>query len=228
MPDIIVDSPLPITLLGGGHTTPGDIEEALALAPCLVAADGGADLALASGHIPEAVIGDMDSVSDGARTSIPADRLHPVTEQDSTDFDKVLRSVNAPFVLGLGFLGARLDHQLANLSVLVQRSRPVCVLIGGDDVVVALPAGREIALDLPAECRVSLYPLARVGGRSAGLHWPIDGLIFAPDGRVGTSNRVARDWSGPVRLQADGPGLLLILPRVTLPATLCGMRGASD
>jgi len=30
--------------------------------------------------------------------------------------------------------------------------------------------------------------MAAVQGRSGGLRWPIDGLPFAPDGRIGTSN----------------------------------------
>ncbi|MEP3550075.1 MAG: hypothetical protein ABJN09_00090, partial [Marinomonas sp.] len=56
---------------------------------------------------------------------------------------------------------------------------------------------------------VSLMPLAPVQGRSVGLEWPIDGLDFAPGGRIGTSNRAL----GPVKLEISGPDMLLILPR---------------
>jgi thiamine pyrophosphokinase len=39
---------------------------------------------------PEAVIGDFDSIRPAARTALPPDRLHPIAEQDTTDFDKAL------------------------------------------------------------------------------------------------------------------------------------------
>ena len=48
----------------------------------------------------------MDSVSRRARERLGTARFHPIAEQDSTDFDKVLRSVQAPFMIGVGFLGA--------------------------------------------------------------------------------------------------------------------------
>ena len=55
--------------------------------------------------MPQAVIGDFDSLSDLGRAAIPATRQHVIPEQDTTDFDKALRSIRAPFVLGLGFSG---------------------------------------------------------------------------------------------------------------------------
>lgn len=227
MQRLIVDSPLPITLVGGGDSTSAEVDEALGLAPCLVAADGGVAAALAAGHMPQAVIGDMDSVPDAVRTRLPPHCLHRITEQDTTDFDKALRSIRAPFVLGLGFLGARLDHQLANLTVLVRHPEAACLLVGAEDVVLAIPPQRELALDLAPGMRVSLYPLAPVRGTSEGLHWPVDGLDFAPDARVGTSNRVAATHDGAVRLRFAAPGMLLILPRSALRAALAALVPAS-
>jgi thiamine pyrophosphokinase len=113
MPDVIVDSLENVTLIGGGAVDSAQLARALDLAPVLVAADGGADSALAAGHVPRAVIGDMDSLSAAARDTIPAARIHPVPEQDSTDFEKALSRIRAPLVLGLGFMGPRLDHMLA-------------------------------------------------------------------------------------------------------------------
>jgi len=108
-PDIVHFSQ-PVTLLGGGEATPGDVKEALHHAPNVAAADGGASLALQMGLVPEAVIGDMDSLSPSARAAIAPQNLHRLKEQDSTDFDKCLRSIDCPLVLGVGFTGARLDH----------------------------------------------------------------------------------------------------------------------
>ena len=214
MSEKIVTSGEMVTLLGGGRIAPDDIALARGLAPVAVAADGGAAHALAAGWMPRAVIGDFDSISDEVRAAIPADRLHVIAEQESTDFDKCLRSISAPLVLGLGFLGTRLDHELAALGALSRPGRPPCILMGGHDIAFLCPPGLD--LDLPQGTRVSLFPLGPVTGRSTGLEWPIDGIDFAADGRVGTSNRV----SGPVRLEIDAPRMLAILPRDALEAAI--------
>lgn len=209
----IVESETGVTLIAGGPVLARDFRAALGRAPMVVAADGGADRALALGVRPAAVIGDMDSISLQARGAL-ADVLHPVPEQESTDFDKALRHIAAPFVLGLGCLGGRVDHELAVLSVLVRRSDVRCVLIGREDVVFAAPPVLDIAMQ--AGDRFSLFPMAEVTGRSAGLEWPIGGLQFAPDVRGGTSNRA----TGPVRLEMDGAGMLVIVPRARLGVAL--------
>jgi thiamine pyrophosphokinase len=53
----------PVTLIGGAPVPRADLDAALALAPVLAAADGGADAALANGLVPQAVWGDFDIAS---------------------------------------------------------------------------------------------------------------------------------------------------------------------
>ena len=210
----IVEEAGPVTLVGGGEMADACLEAALALAPVLVAADGGAAAALAAGHMPQAVIGDFDSLTAETRAALPPERLFHVEEQESTDFDKALRAVSAPVVLAVGFLGARLDHQLAALTTLVQGHETPCVLVGAHEVVFHAVAPVELPLELGDV--VSLYPMQPVTGRSEGLEWPIDGLELSPMGRVGTSNRA----QGPVRIIPDGPGLLVIVPRRALKSVM--------
>ncbi|EEW25673.1 thiamine diphosphokinase [Rhodobacter ferrooxidans] len=210
----IVESSEGVTLLAGGPLRRRDLALALARAPRLVAADGGADRALAVGRRPEAVIGDMDSLTPQGRAAL-AGRLHEVPEQESTDFDKALRSIAAPFVLALGVAGGRIDHELAVLNVLARRPDRVCLLIGPEDVVFHAPATVTLALR-PGD-RLSLFPLAPVTGESDGLRWPIKGLRFAPGGVIGTSNEVT---DGQVRLRFDAPGMLVLLPKARLDAAL--------
>ena len=212
----IVQCSTGVTLVAGGPVLARDLAAARALAPNVVAADGGADRALALGVRPIAVIGDMDSISADARASL-SDVLHEVAEQESTDFDKALRHISAPFVLALGCLGGRVDHELSVLSVLVQRAAVPILLIGREDVIFASPDVLDIAMR-PGD-RFSLFPFAPVTGRSEGLVWPIKGLQFAPGGRGGTSNQAL----GPVRLQMDGPGMLVIVPRARLDVALAAL-----
>jgi thiamine pyrophosphokinase len=207
---VIHRSDVPVCLVGGGEIGPDDMRKALALAPEVVAADGGAAASLRVGVMPAAVVGDFDSLDAETRARLPADRLHVISEQESTDFDKALRSVAAPLVIGLGFLGARLDHQLAALTTLAAHPDRACLLLGPEEVVLLLPP--DLAVDTAPGDRVSIYPLLPVTGRSEGLRWPIDGLKLAPDGRIGTSNRA----TGPVRLTMDAPGALGMFPRACL------------
>jgi thiamine pyrophosphokinase len=210
-----------ITLAGGAPFGAALLREALGYAPRLVAADGGADRLLRLGHVPEIAIGDFDSISAAARETLGADRLHHIPEQDTTDFDKALRSVTAPFVLGLGFTGARIDHGLAVLNALGRHSGRRVLLVGPRDVTFLAPA--ELALRLPVGTRLSLFPLAEVRGESVGLHWPIGGVDFHPRGLIGTSNRVSMP---EVRLSFDRPGMLVILPRARLGAAVAALAPA--
>ncbi|ANT60790.1 thiamine pyrophosphokinase [Salipiger sp. CCB-MM3] len=197
----------PVLLAGGGDCPPDLLSPLLDKAQLRVAADGGADALLAAGVIPDAVIGDLDSLTDDARAAIPPERIHLITEQDSTDFDKCLRNIAAPLVYAAGFLGARLDHQLAAMTVLARHPDRRCLLVGRDDVVALCPP--RISLELPIGCRFSLYPMADCGGTSSGLRWPIDGLRFRPDGITGTSNQTD---APRVDLSFDAPKMLIILP----------------
>lgn len=214
---VIVESLQGITLAGGGPFGQAALRRALQFAPRIVGADGGADRLLQLGATPEAVIGDMDSISAAAQQQLQG-RLFPIPEQETTDFDKALRSVSAPFVLGLGFAGARLDHSLAVLNTLARHPQQRCVIIGGKDITFLAPP--NLTLCLRVGTRFSLFPLGSVRGHSEGLLWPIAGLEFAPGGLIGTSNAV----SAPiVRLRFDAARMLVILPSSALPAVLHGL-----
>ena len=203
---MIVHESDPITLVGGAGLSDQLFDQALQVAPLVVAADSGADRALAHGITPRAVIGDFDSISQAARAALPEAILHQMQDQDSTDFDKCLRSVTAPLILGVGFCGDRLAHQLAACNTLVRYPLQRCVLLGETDLVFLCPPAIHLPLD--AGCRVSLFPMGAVEGLSDGLKWPLRGLNFAPDGQVGTSNAA----TGPVHLTITAPKMLVMLP----------------
>jgi thiamine pyrophosphokinase len=207
MSQVIVHSSDPITLLGGGQASAEDLAEALTLAPKLVAVDGGLVTAQMAGRLPDAVIGDMDSAPPEALALIPKAQQHLISEQQSTDFDKALRHTDAPVVVGVGFCGGRVDHQLAAFhTLLVHADRP-CLLVGAGEVILIAPP--KLSLGMERGEIVSLFPLVQVAGQSNGLEWPIDGLTFDPARFIGTSNRAL----GQIELSLDAPGMLLIVPR---------------
>jgi thiamine pyrophosphokinase len=203
---MIVHESDPITLIGGAGLSDRLLDRALGLADRVVAADSGADRALAHSVKPRAVIGDFDSISDHARAALSESILHHMPDQDSTDFDKCLRSIAAPLILGVGFCGDRLDHQLAACNTLVRYPAQRCILLGEVDLMFLCPPAIHLTLD--PGCRVSLFPMGAVEGASDGLQWPIRGLNFAPDGQSGTSNTA----TGPVHLTVTAPKMLVMLP----------------
>ncbi|MGI3163209.1 thiamine diphosphokinase [Pseudooceanicola sp. 200-1SW] len=216
----VVTSAQAVALVGGGAVGDAVLDRILALTGPRVAADGGAAALLSRGHMPDAVVGDMDSLAAPVRAQVPAGRVHHIAEQTSTDFEKCLTRIAAPLVLGTGFLGPRADHMLAALSGMAAHPDRPCLLASDSDVAFLAPP--VLHLDRPGGERLSLFPLAAVGGTSEGLEWPIDGLAFAPDGRIGTSNRV----TGPVTLRFAAPGMVVILPVAALEDAAAALRAA--
>lgn len=209
MPEPIVSSPDAITLLGGADIGPDDLTVTLSHAKRLVAIDGGGDTALQAGLRPDAVIGDMDSLSPAGQQALH-DVLHRIDEQETTDFDKALRHIAAPLVLAVGVTGGRYDHELAMMNVLLRNPDRPCLVLGPGHIVFLCPP--ELRLDLPVGTDIGLFPFGSARIASQGLEWPTDGLLLTPDGRTSTSNRIA----GPLWLAPDQPNVLTILPRAVL------------
>ena len=208
-----------ICLVGGGVVYAEDIAIAARLTTRFVGVDGGANTLVNAGHMPEAVIGDMDSLTETTRDLLPSQVLQQIDEQDTTDFEKALMRVEASLILAVGFTGGRIDHELAALHALVRFEHRPCVLLADHEVIFHCPPDFNVALG--AGEIVSLFPILPVQGTSTGLEWPIDGLKLAPGRRVGTSNRAI---GGEVRLIVDGPGLLVILPRERLSDVMTAMQ----
>ncbi len=218
MPEILLHTTKNVTLVGGAAFPGSLLRLALSHAPHLIAADSGADRADSLGHRPEAIIGDMDSINKIETWQNSDVSMYRIAEQETTDFEKCLYSVSAPLILGCGFLGARLDHQLAAMSTLIRHPDKRVALLGEAEVVFHWP--RRLALELPVGTAVSFFPLRPVRGvASEGLEWPVAGLDFAPGSRIGTSNRAL----GRIEAAFDDDGMLALLPLDQLDAVVAGL-----
>ena len=216
----IVSENEPITIIGGAHFSQELLLESLRRAPVVYAADGGANLCMQYGCQPKQVIGDLDSLYPSLRSEMDPSRIIHVAEQDTTDFEKLLIRVDAPFMLAVGFMGGRIDHQMAVQTVLTAYAHRKIICLGEEDVMFMSPP--EIDLPLDAGTRVSLYPMAPVHVRSTGLYWSTDGLSFAPDGQIGTSNHA----TGPVTLLPSAPRMLVVLPKNCLDIAIDAVQAA--
>ena len=218
----IVHKSKPITLVGAGDVDTAILKRVISYAPTLVAADGGAVHIRDLGLMPDAVIGDMDSLSGNLKAELPKTILHPIDEQDSTDFEKCLMRIKAPAIVGLGFLGGRLDHQLAAFHGLVRFPKQRCILLGPNELVFLCPPAIDIPLNVGTP--VSLFPLGAVTGRLQGLKWSFDMLDFAPGQRIGTSNEAA----GAIHLEMSAPYMLCILPASCFEIVLAALTAQTD
>ena len=177
----------------------------------IIAADGGVNFLTEKNISPELVIGDLDSVSEQKIHNIEPEKIIRISEQNSTDLEKVLFNTQSPLTIGIGFLGAQIDHELAALSALVKFSHKKIIFIGEHDIVFLVPP--SFSLRSFNGMRVSLYPLDEVKVHSDGLKWATDGLTMKPTGQLGTSNKAI---GKSIHLAPDKPNLLLILPKTVL------------
>ena len=138
-------------------------------------------------RLPEAVIGDMDSLPKRWR-----DRLAPVVvqveEQDDNDMTKAMRYVleHHPDVTDIRILGAtglREDHTVGNLGLLMEYTR----MFDLGDIRVEMVSDYGTAFAVTDTCELHLGKGRRVSVfsadntltiRSEGLHWPTDGVVF--------------------------------------------------
>ena len=173
----------------------------------IIAADGGANFLADQSILPELIIGDLDSVEEQKIQNIETQKIIKISCQNNTDLEKVLLNTQSPLTLGIGFLGSRIDHELASLSALAKYPQKKIILVGEKDIIFLAPP--NLSLSSFEGMRVSLYPLGSVRVQSSGLKWSTEGLTMNPVDLIGTSNEAVGKI---IHLVPDKPKLLLIMP----------------
>jgi len=191
--------PRVLVVLGGSTFDPERLRAEAADATALVAADAGATFCLEAGLMPDAVVGDFDSLPASARARIPADKLHESTDSQTNDLEKALAFVRARhgdgvdivLTAGAALQGGRADHAIANLAPLVAEPHGRISMIDGDGRLFAVRRGRVFLEDLVG-ANVSILPwtLHGVTVSEEGVHWPLDHTVLTLGGR-GISNEIA-------------------------------------
>jgi thiamine pyrophosphokinase len=190
--------PLAVVFLDGEYGDPAWYRVLAARADILLAADGGAAFLAREGLVPQAVVGDFDSLDEGVAGALAELGVefvrHPV-RKDVTDgelaVDEAVRR-GAGGVLLAGATGA-LDHTLGHLAILRRlAARGIAARIVAPDLsVTVLVAPAEVVLAAPTGVRVSLV----ASGLSAtvtleGLDYPLDRGTLPNDTCLGLGNRV--------------------------------------
>lgn len=178
-----------------------------------VAADGGANLLHVLNLLPDAVVGDFDSLQPDVQKQLPETILFHVKEQDTNDADKAVRhclKLGFTEINLLGADGGRQDQFLSSLEILFKYSPSARLIIW-----TALER-MEFILDtweetLPPGTTLSLLPLfgGAQGVVSRGLKFELNNHALLPGkSPSGVSNQVL---SNPVTVSIQEGQLLLVV-----------------
>lgn len=176
-----------LVIVGGGAVDEAVLRTLVEDGASVIAADGGADGCARAGIVPEAILGDMDSL-ENQDDWVTKTRIIEINEQLTTDFEKCLYSSDAPVTIALGMTGKRFDHTLAALDCVTRFARKRHIILV-DEKDIALAVSGEFTFPIEVGDRVSVHPLGKVSfARSTGLEYPLDGLTLEQGVRTGTSN----------------------------------------
>ncbi len=157
----------------------------------VVAADGGIVHAERFGFVPDAVVGDFDSLPPDSRKRFPGTRFVHQPSEERCDLEKTLifcEKERISAITLLGVTGKRLDHTLGNLSLLIRYDRRFSLRILTPEAEVFIVRD-SIKLDgIPGQ-GISLLPMGEAEEVStSGLKYPLSCETLAFGQREGTSN----------------------------------------
>ncbi len=138
-------------------------------------------------RLPDAVIGDMDSLSPTLKKRYGHLLVH-IAEQETNDQTKAFHHILEHFpdvgeIFFLAATGKREDHTIGNISLLME----YCRELGGREINLCMvsdfstifPVTRSTTLECGVGRRISiLTPDNSLRIRSKGLEWPTDNVVF--------------------------------------------------
>lgn len=180
----------------------------------LICADGGANHARALGITPDLVVGDLDSIRPEVETELRERGcrfLRYPRNKDDTDTGLAIKHALErgcdPIVI-LGGIGNRLDHTLANISLITAETGKARIILLNEYIELQVISDRVVIEGQPGE-QVSLLPLteAVTGVTTSGLKWPLHQAVFRLGDVYGVSNELV---SGRAEVTLE-QGLLLVI-----------------
>jgi thiamine pyrophosphokinase len=206
-----------VIFAGGAKPVARRARAAVSPGAFVIAADSGADYALALGVPIDLAVGDFDSISAAGLATLERDGVrlerHPV-DKEATDLELALDAavaVRPRRVVVVGGTGGRLDHVLGELSLFAAgayRDLELDALLGRATVQVVW---RERGLGGRIGEIVSLLAMhgPATGIVTEGLVYPLRGETLAPGSTRGLSNVFAASRAS---VSLDGGVLLVVRP----------------
>lgn len=152
---------------------------AIANASYLVCCDGAANHFIELGGIPDAIVGDCDSISEENKIRF-ADRLFPNTEQETNDLTKAVQFCaenGKTDITIVGGTGMREDHTIGNISLLADYEAVANVKML-TNYGVFTPISSNTTFKSFAGEKVSLFAIGQKPVTTTGLKYPIQNRIL--------------------------------------------------
>ncbi|MDO4692669.1 MAG: thiamine diphosphokinase [Porphyromonadaceae bacterium] len=181
----------------------------------LVCCDGAVNkLADYTNRLPDAVVGDLDSLSPEVKARL-GQRLHHFPDQDTNDLTKTMHFVSEQLGLRaitlLGASGGREDHLLGNLSLLPTYVDLVDELVMPTDTGHFRLLSARSSLEVEIGQQISIFNFSLSPISLEGVHWPLQDYTL-PQLWCGTLNRADEEV---IRLQTTSPVLLYLADLIT-------------
>ena len=164
-----------VIVAGGEFPTAPQPQEILQSAPFVVCCDGAADRYIATGRVPDAIVGDGDSISTVNREKF-ARLMHVITEQESNDQTKAVRFLmerGKRRIAIVGATGKREDHTIGNISLLIEYARAGCNVCSFTDHGVFIPCNGTTTHKCRKGQQVSIFSITAKDLSAEGLLYPI-------------------------------------------------------
>jgi thiamine pyrophosphokinase len=205
-----------VVIFAGGTLRPGKaVNDALACADLIIAADIGAQTALQLGLTPAIVVGDFDSLtlSRDALRSMGCQTIQVPAEKDETDSELAIETAiqqGASRITLLGALGGqRFEHSVANVLLLADYDTIPIRIIDGPSVCWLLRGPGSTQIEGQAGDLLSLFPLAGDvhGVNTSNLYYLLRGETL----RFGEPRGISNVLTGSLAEVSLEAGTLLII-----------------
>ena len=165
-----------VILANGDYPTAPQPLEILSRGASYVACcDGAAGNFVRHGGVPNAIVGDCDSLSDEIRTTF-ASIIHKIDEQEYNDLSKTVKflmSIGKRRIAILGATGKREDHTLGNISLLIEYMRWGMDVTMYTDHGMFIPCHGDRTFTSTPGQQVSIFSFGATGFHAEGLVYPL-------------------------------------------------------
>ncbi|MBO7289879.1 MAG: thiamine diphosphokinase [Bacteroidaceae bacterium] len=162
-------------IAGGDFPTAELPLQVLHSAPYVVCCDGAADRYISTGRVPDAIVGDGDSISGYTREKYSS-LLHIIPEQETNDQTKAVRFLMEKGMRRIAIVGAtgrREDHTIGNVSLLIEYARAGAEVCSFTDHGVFIPCSGTTTLQCHKGQQVSIFCITAKNLSAEGLQYPI-------------------------------------------------------
>lgn len=164
-----------VIVANGEYPTSAQALDVLHAAHYVVCCDGGADAYIERGGVPDAIVGDGDSLSEENRTRY-ASIIHYSADQQTNDQTKAVEHL-----LDMGYTdiaivaatGKREDHTIGNIALLAEYMQKGVAVKMYTDYGVFVPCRGSHTFASHSGQAVSIFNISAKGLRSTGLEYPI-------------------------------------------------------